>query len=331
MDAVRPRAENGERKKSGMRVALTVASAVGLVALSAHAYGAPGRTELSFDPVAAAISSHDGGLHTGAAAAPTAGARAMSLASLSNPGSQSFSEHPWDPWNPEGMPTANGKIISAAQMFDEAGEPAPAPKLKQVEQPLRSRAEAVATANRQMAGGGTLDPEVGLDLDEAFASHSHVDANPAVMRAQAEAAKRERESQMQMEDNLRRQMVRQQEQSQRQQLPVQPRAQSEPAPQGGSQGAKPSTAASAAAIRAKVAKQGGRQGFTTGSLLRVTPEEFHREMRTYMPDASVRRCPLSTLSHPSMACRPALLPRALLTLHLLPAPRDLENNHRATW
>ena len=30
-------------------------------------------------------------------------------------------------------------------------------------------------------------------------------------------------------------------------------------------------------------KQGKAQGFTTGSLLRVTPEEFHREMRRYMP------------------------------------------------
>ena len=275
---VRPHA-GADSKKSALRVALTVASAVGLVALSAHAYGAQGRTELAVDPVAAAISSHDGAeLQT--SAAPKARARAMGLASLANPGSQSFSEHPWDPWNPEGMPTANGKIISAAQMFEEAGEPAPAPQLKQVAQPLRSRAEAIASANRQMAGGGTLDPEVGLDLDEAFASHSHVDANPSVMREQAEAAKRERESQMQMENGLRRQMAKQQQQL------SQPAPAAEAAPQQGA-----ATAQSAAAIRAKVAKQGAKQGFTTGSLLRVTPEEFHREMRTYMPDASVMPCP----------------------------------------
>ena len=282
MEAVRPH-DGPATKKSALRVALTVASAMGLVALSAHAYGAHGRTELAVDPVAAAISSHDGAeLQT--SAAPKAG-RAMSLASLTNPGSQTFSEHPWDPWNPEGMPTANGKIISAAKMFEEAGEPAPAPKLKQVAQPLRSRAEAIATANRQMAGGGTVDPEVGLDLDEAFASHSHVDANPAVIREQAEAARRERESQAQMENNLRRQMaMKQQQQQQQQQMAVQPAHEAEPVPQEG----KVSTAQSAAAIRAKVAKQGGHQGFTTGSLLRVTPEEFHREMRTYMPDATVR-------------------------------------------
>ena len=278
---VRPHA-GADSKKSALRVALTVASAVGLVALSAHAYGAQGRTELAVDPVAAAISAHDGAeLQT--SAAPKARARAMSLASLAIPGSQSFSEHPWDPWNPEGMPTANGKIISAAQMFEEAGEPAPAPQLKQVAQPLRSRAEAIASANRQMAGGGTLDPEVGLDLDEAFASHSHVDANPSVMREQAEAAKRERESQVQMENGLRRQMAKQQQQQQ-QQL-SQPAPAAEAAPQQGA-----SNAQSAAAIRAKVAKQGAKQGFTTGSLLRVTPEEFHREMRTYMPDASVMLC-----------------------------------------
>ena len=66
--------------------------------------------------------------------------------SLANPSSQTFNEHPWDPWNPQGMPTANGQLISAAQMFEQAGEAAPQPKLMQQQQqqailPMRTRAQ----------------------------------------------------------------------------------------------------------------------------------------------------------------------------------------------
>jgi len=43
-------------------------------------------------------------------------------------------------------------------------------------------AQAIAEANRRMAGGGTLDPEVGLDLDAAFASHDKIDNNPVCVR-----------------------------------------------------------------------------------------------------------------------------------------------------
>jgi hypothetical protein len=47
--------------------------------------------------------------------------RAVRGPSLANPRSQNFNAHPWDLGNPEGMPTADGHIISAAQMFEEAG------------------------------------------------------------------------------------------------------------------------------------------------------------------------------------------------------------------
>mmetsp|Transcript_26060 Transcript_26060/g.85734 ORF Transcript_26060/g.85734 Transcript_26060/m.85734 type:complete len:105 (+) Transcript_26060:626-940(+) len=38
--------------------------------------------------------------------------------------------------------------------------------------------------------------------------------------------------------------------------------------------------------QARATQAGGEQGFVTGSLLRVTPSEFHREMRRYMPSAN---------------------------------------------
>ena len=155
-----------------------------LFATQAHAYGSQNRTVLVFDPVAAAIASHDGS-NPGAvrAAAPKQQLAGMSL---SNPRTQNLSEHPWDD-EPEGMPTANGQIISAAQMFAEAGEPLPQLQLQTATlspaAPLRTRTQAIAEANRRMAGGGTMDPEVGLDLDEAFASHDKIDTNPVRCRS----------------------------------------------------------------------------------------------------------------------------------------------------
>lgn len=105
------------------------------------------------------------------AAAPKQQLAAMSMSDLN--------DHPYR-GEAEGMPTENGQMISAAQMFEEAGEPAPQhqQQLKSTAAPLRTRVQAIAEANRRMAGGGTMDPEVGLDLDEAFASHDKIDANP---------------------------------------------------------------------------------------------------------------------------------------------------------
>jgi len=285
MDVVRP-VGGGDSKKSALRVALTVASAVGLVTLSAHAYGSQDRTVLAFDPVAAAIASHSGVSPViMRAAAPKQQLAAMSMSDLN--------DHPYR-GEAEGMPTENGQMISAAQMFEEAGEPAPQhqQQLKSTAAPLRTRVQAIAEANRRMAGGGTMDPEVGLDLDEAFASHDKIDANPAVMEAQASAAVQERQSQQQMQAGLRQQRAAQQRASQVYNNQQQQRAQAMQQVHAQAQSTQPqahgTAKESAAQIRAKLAAQGGAQGFTLGSHLRVTPDEFHREMKRYMPDASGR-------------------------------------------
>ena len=97
---------------------------------------------LAYDPVSAAIASHDvAELRT--VAKPEA-APSMNLA---NPSTQLFDEHPWDDGNPEGMPLPNGQIISAAQMFEEAGEPAPAPAPASAKQ--LALASSVAEARRR--------------------------------------------------------------------------------------------------------------------------------------------------------------------------------------
>ena len=189
MDAVRAAEPQGQRKRPVMRVAATVAAAVGLVALSARAYGAGGRTELSFDPVAAAIASHDSGgaARPAPAAQQVLASRASQGPSLSNMKSWSVSEHPWDV-SPEGMPTANGQLISAAQMFADAGEPAPQPARGGNTLGLRTVAQAKAEANRRMAGGGSGDPDVSLDLEEVFAQHDAGDQTAAVQQTVGSAS-----------------------------------------------------------------------------------------------------------------------------------------------
>ncbi len=96
---------------------------------------------LAYDPVSAAIASHDAELRT--VTKPQA-APGMNLA---NPSTQLFDEHPWDDGNPEGMPLPNGQIISAAQMFEEAGQPAPVPAPASAKQ--LALASSVAEARRR--------------------------------------------------------------------------------------------------------------------------------------------------------------------------------------
>lgn len=280
---------------------------MGLVALSARAYGAGGRTELSFDPVAAAIASHDSGgaARPAPAAQQVLASRASQGPSLSNMKSWSVSEHPWDV-SPEGMPTANGQLISAAQMFADAGEPAPQPARGGNTLGLRTVAQAKAEANRRMAGGGSGDPDVSLDLEEVFAQHDAGDETAAVQQTAARTAAQARASQRAMDQGLEAQRqaralaAKEQEQArerQAAQLALQrerdavPQARASSVQAGGAQapaGKVVGSGDSAAKIRAKLAAEGKNQGFTGNMHLRVSPQEFKREMERYMPDANGR-------------------------------------------
>jgi len=140
-----------------------------------------------------------------------------------------FADHPWDLANPEGMPTMDGKMMSAAQMFDQAGNP-----------PMLQQKKSTAGQRKQGKERMYRDESHKAEIDAVFGS---------VLQ--------------------RRNVVRPYQASERRETAQ---------PDGESQ--------RATRVKGKQARGDKAQGFVTGSLLRVTPEEFHREMRRYMPSAN---------------------------------------------
>jgi len=225
-------------------VVLTVALAGYLSRPSAPAtLAAANAATAAADAVTAAIFSHE---------SPTVQTKArqqeLSMA-LRNPAAQKYADHPWDMQDPEGMPTPDGRLLSAAQFVAEAGTTSPS---------APHSVKSIKMADNVMAGGGTMDPNMDKDLESAFATHE--DLRVPMPKDVAPSA------------------------------PVrQAVAQQQPNPWANS--AQPGPPVPHSHARAKAMAEGPQgsgaamQGFTTGSLLRVTPEEFHREMKRYMPSS----------------------------------------------
>lgn len=188
-------AEPSSRK--AMRVSLLLAL-VAVAVVCGQAARSAQRSEL-FDPVAAALEDHeDARTATPEVSHAMLAAKRISVAhrALNDPRMQSFADHPWDSGNPEGMPTQGGRLISAYQMFQQAGQ-APArpaagmviqePSREQIQrapatsQPAQARTVTSSsytdmgeTAAEVMGGGGTEDPLARTSLDQALRVHEGV-------------------------------------------------------------------------------------------------------------------------------------------------------------
>jgi len=194
---VMPPADPAARKvmRAAMLLALVAVAVVcGQAARSAQ------RSEL-FDPVTAALADHEHATPEVAHLMLAAKRVAVAHHALNDPRMQSFADHPWDSGNPEGMPTQGGRLISAYQMVEQAGEePAGSvagmvlrepsreqiPRVRTI-QPVQARtvtsssfSDVGETAAEVMSGGGTEDPMARTDLDQALQTHEGVrQARPA--------------------------------------------------------------------------------------------------------------------------------------------------------
>ncbi|EKX37581.1 hypothetical protein GUITHDRAFT_116222 [Guillardia theta CCMP2712] len=178
---------------------------------------------------------------------------------------QMFEDHPWDLANPEGMPTMDGKLISAAQMFDEAGSP-----------PVLSK-KAISQGSKPASHHAKRDESHSAEINAVLASVFQQQSNVRPMQARPASAIREPEESEESSRGL--------------------------AAQGMAGQAR---AKQAGGEQARATQAGGEQGFVTGSLLRVTPSEFHREMRR------LRRCmPRLRRCMPRLRrCMPRYMPSA---------------------
>jgi hypothetical protein len=158
-------------------------------------------------------------------------------------------EHPWDD-TPEGMPTKDGRMISAADMASGMDSETPNANSYAL-QSIRSAAQFIKAKEQQARHAskpglyGSVDPTAVSALDGALVDHEG-DRSRAGSPQQARAS-----------PNTRR-YVR-----------------NDAGPNAGPQAAGPQGAPT-------------HQGFVTGSHLRVTPKEFYHEMKRFLPSSSGR-------------------------------------------
>jgi len=260
--------------------AVMLSALVVLAVVVGQAAKSAGPAALEENPVAEALASHERATPYVSQKKIAAKKIEVEHRALNDPAKQHFADHPWDSGNPEGMPTKDGRLISAYRMVQLAGRPvAPVagmviadPDSRRaggfgVAQPVMSAAAVARTrAAAVMSGGGTEDPLALTDLDAALNSHE-------TMRPAAVAPQQPAGEQLTMP-------------SQRAARP-----QAAQAAQSAHVAQARAAGASDGAIRAAALKKApfhAHQGFTTGSLLRVTPTEFHREMKYDLPTADGR-------------------------------------------
>lgn len=182
-----------------------------------------------------------------------------------------YHDHPWDLINREMMPLPNGGMESAAQMYARAGE-------GQVPVPTKNSDAHRLKADSIMSGGGTDDPRALMDLTEGLQAHE--DQPQRV----SESAPVWGEESPQLQLRIKTQRAQQEREQQQQQMKSEEQQQSQQRlsdAQARQQQQQHQAAPDAA-------KGGSHQGFVTGDHLRVTADEYHREMRYYMPSSDGR-------------------------------------------
>ena len=241
-------------------------------ALSAHALASSYRGRIhalkTFDPVTAALQAHgevpsrtESILASTKASKAELRAKALKALAWKAAIEKGREEHPWDDI-PEGLPQSDGSIVPAADFVDGAGQR----DLGAVQQQPHQQAAPVHQAARQIAAATTahdaVDPSAEWGLESAITDHEDDGrAAPPHERASAHQRGSRREQESGGEE------------------PLGPRSTIAKGP-----GAGPSAAGAGSGQGG--AGQGSHQGFVTGSPLRVTPEEFHREMRRYLPSST---------------------------------------------
>lgn len=183
-----------------------------------------------------------------------------------------YHDHPWDLVNPEGMPLPNGGMESAEEMYARAGQRQPPPKAKPADV-HRLNADSV------MSGGGSEDPRALLDLSQGLKDHEDQPqrvTESAPVWGESSSQEQQMMARKQHAEVQRERAQEEEEEQQQQEIGVQQQQQRVQQARQGRAGAKPSL-------------QGGKtQGFVTGDHLRVSPDEYHREMRYYMPSSDGR-------------------------------------------
>jgi hypothetical protein len=180
--------------RKAMRAAMLLAL-VAVAVVCGQAARSAQRSEL-FDPVAAALADHEDAAPEVSHAMLAAKRIAVAHRALNDPRMQRFADHPWDSGNPEGMPTQGGRLISAYEMVQQAGqEPArpvagmvlqdpsaeQIPRARVSSPPAQARTVTSSsftdmgeTSAEVMSGGGTEDPLARTDLDQALLTHEGV-------------------------------------------------------------------------------------------------------------------------------------------------------------
>jgi hypothetical protein len=116
--------------------------------------------------------------------------RSQLAAFTADKGKADFSDHPWDLFNPEGMPMPDGSMESAAALVAQAGNSVPlhAQAAPQTAEAKRLEADTV------MAGGGTVDPRAMLDLSEGLREHESIDGGAAQQQPQVAAQQQQQQA-----------------------------------------------------------------------------------------------------------------------------------------